>query len=405
MAGGKVVEKTVWVRIKTMFDPTGFKEAFTEYRRLKTVADRMGINMAQAAGGIQRVGAKIKENKYGTVSLSRATIKMSNSMKSARRSGVLPFAGAWLSLMFIGQGLQSTFGGMISEIFKLTGVFDVWRATLISVLGPVLIPLSIQLIKLMSWFMKLDPETKKSIANFVIVAAVFGALLAYLSPLLILIQTIGGFGATWALLGVIGRAATKFLSTGLGKVLAVAFLVWELVKALGEMFENWGKKAWKVGRAILIILVAIVAIILIILGAPVALVAGIALVIIWLIKLISVFKPVRDFFSFIGQVLQGIGSFVMGKGFSAGFNSGVEQPKKMAAGGIVTRPTFAQLGERGPEAVIPLSGAGSSSLGGTVINYNPTLNFGTLGSGINVDEIARRVNERLYLDLRRVGIR
>jgi hypothetical protein len=39
-------------------------------------------------------------------------------------------------------------------------------------------------------------------------------------------------------------------------------------------------------------------------------------------------------------------------------------PKKMAVGGIVTRPTLALIGEAGPEAVIPLSGGGGSGGGG-----------------------------------------
>ena len=37
----------------------------------------------------------------------------------------------------------------------------------------------------------------------------------------------------------------------------------------------------------------------------------------------------------------------------------------MASGGIVTRPTLALVGEAGPEAVIPLSNARSSSVGGS----------------------------------------
>lgn len=52
-----------------------------------------------------------------------------------------------------------------------------------------------------------------------------------------------------------------------------------------------------------------------------------------------------------------------GKGFS--FN--IPEIPKLAAGGIITSPTIAQIGEAGPEAVIPLSkGAGL----GTTININ-----------------------------------
>jgi hypothetical protein len=39
----------------------------------------------------------------------------------------------------------------------------------------------------------------------------------------------------------------------------------------------------------------------------------------------------------------------------------------LAMGGIVTRPTLALIGERGPEAVVPLSGAGARGIGGSSI--------------------------------------
>ena len=39
----------------------------------------------------------------------------------------------------------------------------------------------------------------------------------------------------------------------------------------------------------------------------------------------------------------------------------------LAKGGIVTRPTLALIGEAGPEAVVPLSGAGARGIGGSSI--------------------------------------
>jgi phage tail sheath gpL-like len=43
----------------------------------------------------------------------------------------------------------------------------------------------------------------------------------------------------------------------------------------------------------------------------------------------------------------------------------------MAAGGIVTGPTLALIGERGPEAVVPLRGRNSGAMGNNVtINVN-----------------------------------
>ena len=47
--------------------------------------------------------------------------------------------------------------------------------------------------------------------------------------------------------------------------------------------------------------------------------------------------------------------------------------KRFAKGGIVLGPTNAIIGEAGPEAVIPLSGANSAGMGST---YNITVNAG-----------------------------
>jgi phage-related protein len=54
-----------------------------------------------------------------------------------------------------------------------------------------------------------------------------------------------------------------------------------------------------------------------------------------------------------------------GKGFE------VPQIPKLAEGGIVTGPTIAMIGERGPEAVIPLSGRNAPAMGNNItINVN-----------------------------------
>lgn len=62
----------------------------------------------------------------------------------------------------------------------------------------------------------------------------------------------------------------------------------------------------------------------------------------------------------------------------------------MAAGGIVTRPTLAMIGEAGPEAVVPLSGRNSAM--GNTYNINVNAGMGTNGAQVGkeiVDAIKR----------------
>ena len=85
------------------------------------------------------------------------------------------------------------------------------------------------------------------------------------------------------------------------------------------------------------------------------------------IKGINLIKPGKDIGS-LGQIslgrLGGDASAAAGGANPAGLDY-----KAMATGGVVTSPTFALIGEAGPEAVIPLSKMGSMG-GGITVNVN-----------------------------------
>ena len=86
------------------------------------------------------------------------------------------------------------------------------------------------------------------------------------------------------------------------------------------------------------------------------------------IKGINLIKPGKDIGS-LGQISLGR----MGGGGGGGGNGGANPAgldyKARATGGVVTSPTFALIGEAGPEAVIPLDKMGSMG-GGVTINVN-----------------------------------
>ena len=54
--------------------------------------------------------------------------------------------------------------------------------------------------------------------------------------------------------------------------------------------------------------------------------------------------------------------------FRSGFNFGGISIPGFADGGIVTGPTLAMVGEKGPEAIIPLSQMGNIGGGGVTVN-------------------------------------
>jgi SLT domain-containing protein len=83
------------------------------------------------------------------------------------------------------------------------------------------------------------------------------------------------------------------------------------------------------------------------------------------IKGINLIKPGKDIGT-LGSVSLGR---MGGDGGDGGANPAGLDYKAMATGGIVTSPTFALIGEAGPEAVIPLSKMNSMG-GGVTINVN-----------------------------------
>ena len=84
------------------------------------------------------------------------------------------------------------------------------------------------------------------------------------------------------------------------------------------------------------------------------------------IKGINLIKPGKDIGS-LGQI--SLGRMGGGGGAAGGANPAGLDYKAMATGGIVRSPTFALIGEAGPEAVIPLDKMGGMG-GGVTINVN-----------------------------------
>lgn len=64
---------------------------------------------------------------------------------------------------------------------------------------------------------------------------------------------------------------------------------------------------------------------------------------------------------------------------------------QLAKGGIVNRPTVALIGEAGPEAVVPLTGANAPALGGVTVNM-----YGTTVYARDEDEARRAANDIGY---------
>ena len=111
---------------------------------------------------------------------------------------------------------------------------------------------------------------------------------------------------------------------------------------------------------------------------------------------VSSFRPTTGFGSAQAPVVGAGGStFTYGRGTAPAISSSlalsafrVTAPFKLAEGGVVRRPSIAMIGEKGPEAVVPLNKMGG--MGGAT--YNITVNAGIGSSG---PEIGRQIVEAI----------
>jgi len=104
----------------------------------------------------------------------------------------------------------------------------------------------------------------------------------------------------------------------------------------------------------------------------------------------------------VQKAISGLGSWLIGGGSETTTPTVVEETEEiigMQAGGIVTRPTLALIGERGPEAVIPLSKI--RSLGGPVI-HNYFYIDASISSDYDLEEFARKLGEYIAFELERM---
>jgi len=296
------------------------------------------------------------------------------------------------------MALSSVFGGMIKQVLQMTGIFDLWRGILASILLPVLIPLIQQYLpKFLEW-MK-DPAHKKMLADWILWGFVIGTALMLIGQIGLALT---GFGA---LVTVVKPIGTLFLwigktmgvvKWGIGSVLSVLTIMIVAFQGLWDIFKRIAQsKTWLVVKGILLVILAVVAVIVAAFTSiPIAIIAAVTAVIALIVNLLSKLKPVQDFFSKVGNSL----TF---KGWKTD-----EQVRGFATGGIVNKPTLAMIGEAGPEAVVPLSGPNAGGGGIGSINYNPTININASGGGgIDIDSLVRTINDRLYDDLRRNGTR
>jgi len=394
--------------------------AISQMNREKAFADKLGVSYNGLHMGLRRAGMQLEDN--GDLSTDTGQkIKNQTAAQQKLVASTKRFRMELLSVMFFGMAVARIFGALTKGSLEASGATSVWGVITMMVGLPAAMKMTEWLLKLYAAYDILPDGMKEFISWTLFSGQALGSLL----------QGFGMFG-----LGIIGmKTAFPWLTAGL-KGVGTAFtwvgaklalipsvfayvggalvVLWGLFRGIGGWIQgNW----WKMVSGTVIAVGGIIALVM---GGwiPLAIAAAIGGIMLladkfsWLKKsVMSILSPI----TYLVSIMMNLGdSFKTGnwKGFWGRVNAlgslntwWDSNSTAMASGGIVTSPTRALIGESGPEAVIPLTGPNAGAgLGGLV--YSPTINVNaSVSNEMDVRSIARILNDMLYTELRRLGVR
>ena len=367
-------------------------------------ANKLSMKNHQLGLALRRTGFFIGEdnklyddNRQEVTNLTNAQSRLIASTKRFRME--------LLSVMFFGMAVGRMFAAMTKGATEASGANDVWGVITMLVGLPAAMVFTDALLGLMGVYDSMPGFVQtaiswtaylgKALGNGLMAVGIFGLGFEGLTQLFPkwgrAVEVAGGLmpwlGAQWGNLGLAIKAAGAWIWIGVTELWALATAGWAAVApwlpfiaiavlvaaGIALIVKNW--KVFQImGRALL---------------SPIKyfnmLLDAIKEMGGWLEALKLFFSPIAELF--------GAKKYVP-KGFRPGLAT-------MQAGGLVTRPTTALLGERGPEAVIPLR----EGLPGTV--FSPTININNpvVRSEADIRNIGRQISDILYIELRRLGIR
>lgn len=214
-----------------------------------------GLTVRQAQKGMANLGMVV--NSSGEI-FEETTGRQIKSNRAYRQLGasVQRFRMYLLSVMFAGMMITRVFGGMIKPVLELTGLTDVWKAALIDLLLPVLLPITDALMNFLFYLMDLPDAAKKTIGILILAGFAFGLILMVVGQVGLAIagltMLLGSLGIPLAILliplilafgaGLFSLASGFFKTSKKGKEFNKQMLAMGIpLDSLVEKFTKWGK--------------------------------------------------------------------------------------------------------------------------------------------------------------------
>jgi len=157
---------------------------------------------------------------------SGKVLTMDETMSKASRYSMQQFKAAAMGIMFAGQAMAATFGGMINNVLGAVGIFDAFRGILMGILLPVLMPLIEKwLPKFLEWLEK--PGNSEFLGKMILFGFVLGKFLAITGQVVLLLGSLG-----WSFKGIAGLSFVKWAKSNGGLLKVLGGFVLKLVGGL-----------------------------------------------------------------------------------------------------------------------------------------------------------------------------
>jgi len=385
--------------------------------REQKYARQLGITHQQLNMGLKRTGMILgDDNKLHQdtgESIQNQTKAQGQLISKTRR-----FRMELLSVMFFGMAIQRVFGGMMKTSLQWAGTMDILSAAMGLLFLPFAMTLTDGALFFLDLVSKIPEPIKWVMGLFAGTLALVGIVMGSLAALGLGIQGLMTIFPVW------GASVTAA-----GGIWAYLFGAGGVVTGIWASFTGWIAAGWvAITGAFSTAAAAIGTTVAGLVGTILFAVFAIALLIKNWDEMIYGFKTMGNALKSPIESLKKLGDTIKAIGgpmealkvflspIAELFGAKQYVPKGIrdmetgsyAAGGIVTQPTLALVGERGPEAIVPLSGAGGmgGGMGGGGLVYSPTINVNAnISSEMDVRKIATMLNDMLYTELRRLGVR
>lgn len=254
--------------------------------------------------------------------------------------------------------------GMSGAITEMKSAFEGLMIAISEDVLPIFTKLIDAVIPILQKFTKMPGPVKAIVVVVALLAAVMGPLLIAIGLMIPAIAAMSGVMAGLSL----SMGPITIAIVAIAAAIAAGILIWKNWDKIVSVFSKTWKIVW--GK----------------MEAPVKAVFGLlkGYINIWIDAVNTILRGLNKINIKVPSWVPGFG----GKGFA--FD--IPEIPRLASGGIVNRPTLAMVGEKGPEAVVPLNKMGG---GGVTVNF--------LGPTYGFDDFEEKVDEAITESVRRGG--